>query len=104
MFASERIQSTFEAARDQFLTATFESTVAHHVLQRLQTSAPAYAEASTRNDLVRQLAADVEADLGVPANLMFRTSGYLHDCLQDFLDVYLNCVDGVYYPDIAHHA
>ena len=99
MFTSDRLQTTFEAAAQHFLNAAFESTVAHTVVQRLQDRTE-YSDVPSRNDLVRQLAVDVEKDLAVPANLMFRISGYLHDCLQEFLDVYLNCVDGIYYPTI----
>lgn len=81
----------FQEATAQFLDATFESRAALATVELLQSS-DKYAGES-RNRSVEQLAKDVEAKIGAPASLMFRSQGVLHDALQNLMDAYVDSVD-----------
>jgi hypothetical protein len=97
-FASSRIQDRFQAAAEEFRIAAHDSKVANTVLELLYAteSDQLYATGS-RNECVRRLAADVEARIGMSANLMFRTPGALHDTLQTLMDAFEDAMDGIYY-------
>ncbi len=97
-FASSRIQDRFQAASEEFRIAAHDSKVANTILELLFASESdnRYATGS-RNECVRRLAADVEARLGLSANLMFRTPGALHNSLQSLMDAFEDAMDGIYY-------
>ena len=80
----------FQQAVKLFLEAAHASKVAHSVVEHLQSQKYA---GDNRNKSVEELAKDVEAQLGLSANLMFRSSGALHDALQELMDVYVDAVD-----------
>ena len=46
-----------------------------------------------RNEVVEKLAKDVEDVLGNSATIIFRSSGPLHDALQELLDAFWDFVD-----------
>ncbi len=82
---------TFQEAIARFLDDAHQSRVAHAVVEHLQQSQK-YA-GDNRNKSVEALAHDVEAQLGLTANLMFRSHGALHDALQELMDAYVDSVD-----------
>ena len=90
---SQFYQQHFEVASSTFLEHAHASRAAHAVLDCLRQDVEKYAAFEDRNALVRQLGADVETCLGVPARLMFATSGVLHDQLQELLDAFLDASD-----------
>lgn len=97
-FASARIQDRFEAATATFLLQAHNSKVAHMIVELLYAadSDKTYATGS-RNECVARLAAAVETELGLKANLMFCTPGALHNALQSLMDAYEDAMDGIYY-------
>ncbi len=95
-FASERIQARFQEAAATFLDAAHQSMAAQATVKLLSVS-PLYANTKNRNDAVKLLASDVEAAIGIKANLLFRTPGALHDSLQTLMDAYMDAADGIYY-------
>ncbi len=97
-FVSPRIRDRFQVEAETFLMKAHNSRVAHMILDNLYAaeSDKRYAT-GRRNDCVRRLAEDVEATLGMPANLMFRTPGALHDALQSLMDAFEDAMDGIYY-------
>ncbi len=83
---------------DRFLDSQNQSAVAHAVIRLLSdTEQNGRYIIDSRNKIVRNLADDVAAT-GISTGLMFRTSGYPHDCLHILLDEYLNYMDSIYYP------
>ncbi len=96
---SSKIQNRFQDAIAKFLEEAHNSVTANSIIQHLmrENSASRY-DNDNRNTVIETLATDVETETGIRANLMFRTSGHLHDCLQSLIDVYLDTIDGVYYP------
>jgi hypothetical protein len=100
MFASERIAQRFDKAVKVFLQETHNSVTAHTVVDCLMAEdGPARYGGDNRNQVVPQLAKDVEGRTGLSATLFFRSEGHLHDCLQTLLDAYLDAVDGIYYTE-----
>jgi hypothetical protein len=98
MFFSPRIYDRFLTASAEFLLANHNSLAANAVLECVMGSnAATYAHMENRNVLIAALARDVEARIGAPASLLFRTPGTLHDSLQDFIDSFLDASDGIYY-------
>jgi hypothetical protein len=96
---SSKIQNRFQDAITKFLEEAHNSVTANSIVQHLTKdgSASRY-DSDNRNTVIELLANDVESETGVRANLMFRSSSHLHDCLQSLIDVYLDTIDGVYYP------
>lgn len=82
---------------EAFLEATHQSRIANGVVDCLMNveNAGRYEAFTDRNALVRELASDVEARVGISGRLMFAAEGHLHDQLQELLDAYLDMVDDV---------
>jgi hypothetical protein len=100
MFVSERIEARFQKAVKIFLESTHGSIISHSIVEHLRSqSGPEKYGGDNRNIAVETLAKEVEAATGLKANLMFRTEGHLHDCLQTLMDAYWDAVDGIYYTD-----
>lgn len=97
-FCSPRIAERFQEEVETFRQVANDSKAANAVIQLLMAaeSDRLYATGS-RNECVYKLAEDVEAVLGVSANLMFRTPGALHNALQNLMDAYWDAMDGIYY-------
>lgn len=96
---SSKIQDRFQDAIAKFLEEAHNSVTANSIVQHLmKENAASRYDIDNRNTVIETLASDVETETGIRANLMFRTPGHLHDCLQNLMDVYLDTIDGVYYP------
>jgi lipopolysaccharide biosynthesis regulator YciM len=93
---SNKISIRFNKAIEEFQRVANNSLAAQYVVEELANDT--YAEMG-RNDAIEALAKAVEARLGSSATLLFRTPGPLHDALQTLFDVYLDKVDGIYYPE-----
>jgi hypothetical protein len=92
--STERLHSVYQ----RFLESQHDSRVANKVIQLLSNSEKnGRYIIDDRNQIVRNIAEDVEAD-GLSTKLMFASNSYLHDCLQLLLDEYLNYMDSIYYP------
>jgi hypothetical protein len=97
-FVSDRIRDRFLEAAEAFREAAHDSKAANLVIELLLASRSDKCYASgSRNACVEKLAQDVETRLGMQANLLFRTSGALHDSLQTLMDAYEDAMDGIYY-------
>jgi hypothetical protein len=92
MNLAPHMSDVFHTAISRFLEAAHQSAAAHKVVELLQS--PHYA-GDNRNEAVEKLAKDVESELGMTANLMFRSRGAVHDALQDLMDVYVDAVDSL---------
>lgn len=100
MFASERIETLFLEASRTFLEETHLSIISYSVVDLLLSAkGPVKYGSENRNKGMETLATDVETATGLKANLMFRSEGHLHDCLQTFMDAYLDAMDGICYTD-----
>ena len=84
----------FQEAAEVFREAAHNSRAADAVIARLLQADPRYAT-DDRNASVRQLARDVESDIGATAALLFRTPGALHDSLQTLMDAYEDAIDTI---------
>ena len=97
-FASPRIRERFLKAIETFREQANDSKAANYVIDLLlATDSDKRYATGGRNVCVRRLAEDVEARLGMKANLIFRTPGALHDSLQTLMDSYEDAMDGIYY-------
>lgn len=95
---SPKIQARFDEAVATFLRDANDSKAANAVVVALRaTESDRQYATGGRNKCVKQLAADVEAKLGMSATLLFRTPGALHDSLQTLMDAYEDAMDGIYY-------
>jgi hypothetical protein len=92
---SDKISARFNKAVEEFL-GTNNSLAAQYVVEELTNDT--YAEMG-RNDAIEALAKVVETRLGSSATLLFRTPGPLQNALQSLFDIYLDKVDGIYYPE-----
>jgi hypothetical protein len=99
-FASPRITTRFEEAAQRFLDTAHNSRAAVAAVELLKAteSDKRYATGG-RNKSVEQLAVDVEKEIDMSANLLFRAPGGLHDSLQELMDVYEDTMDSIYYTD-----
>ena len=97
MSFSVSLNDQFEQAKAEFLSVAHASRTATQILECLTSTKDDRYAVSDRNQIVKNLAEDVEAAIGCPANLMFRSPGVLHDALQALLDSYLNWYDRVLY-------
>jgi hypothetical protein len=95
---SERIIHRFQTAVEKFREEAHDSKAANAVIALLMKSESdkLYATGG-RNKCVERLARDVEMQLGMKANMMFRTPGRLHDSLQTLMDAYEDAMDEIYY-------
>jgi hypothetical protein len=84
------------AAFDAFLQETHGSLASHAIVEQLKRSdaADKYGRGS-RNEIVQALAADVEQQIGCTASMIFRSTGFMYDALQELIDAFLDFVDGV---------
>ncbi len=97
MSFSEILDSNFNQALVKFLQDTNSSRASLQIVNCLRNDSTGRYAVSNRNEIVKNLAEDVETVLGSSANLIFRTPGYLHDALQTLLDEYLNWYDRILY-------
>jgi hypothetical protein len=97
MSFSEILDSTFNEALVKFLQDTNSSRASLQIVNCLRNDQTGRYAVPNRNEIVKNLAEDVETALGSSANLIFRTPGYLHDTLQTLLDEYLNWYDRILY-------
>ncbi len=97
-FVSPRIKDRFLTAAEEFRNAAHNSKAANAIIDLLMaTESDCKYATGGRNKCVRRLAADVESQIGLPAKLIFRTPGPLHDSLQTLMDAYEDAMDGIYY-------
>lgn len=97
MSFSDSLNNQYQQAQSEFLSVTHASRTATQILECLNSAKDDRYAVSDRNQIVKNLAEDVEAATGCTANLMFRSPGVLHDALQSLLDAYLNWYDRVLY-------
>lgn len=83
-----------EQAFFKFLLKVGDTRVANSVVSLLKsdTAAKKYG-GDNRNQVVKALAVDAEADIGSSAYMMFRMPGPFHDALQDLMDEFWDFVD-----------
>jgi hypothetical protein len=84
----------FKEAQENFLKEALNSRAANAVVNCLNSeNAVAKYGVYNRNEAVKALAEDVEAEIQCHAALLFRTPGPLHNALQELMDTFMDSID-----------